>query len=955
MSGNGKKVDMNQIETLTTYKNKKLSSLLTVVNEQKTIANDLLVELKEKKTVLHAEKESENTKVAEPKTVEPKVEATKVEPVKEETKVVEDKKDIPVEKTEKIEKKAKTAKKVVADSNIKKDEKVVSEKTEKIKKDEPAKKVESKPKAETVKPKTESTKAEKSSAPKSEKTTKTSQKTNTQKPAKDASKSSKPEIIRKIGNMAEVKDENGEIRRIYIPPEKKTEKKPAPKNGNGVQTRVFTNGNYQNRNNRYQNNNNNGGGRYNNNNNNNGRFNNNRQNPGAKFRPTQFSPNNAPVFPQKSNQSTQKKKTGNRKEDKKSMNKRQLMKRGYIVDTSREVESYDYDGRIKMKKQKKGGGYEMVDVRIENAIITTPMVTIKTLAEKIGKPGTEIIKQLFILDIIKTINDSVDFDTAKLVAGELGIDLQYKPDKTFEDTLNEQDLTDDVDDIENMVTRPPVITIMGHVDHGKTSLLDHIRNSHITSSEAGGITQHIGAYSIKVNGKSISFLDTPGHEAFTAMRARGAQVTDIAIIVVAADDGIMPQTIEAIDHAHSANVNIIVAVNKMDKPTANPDQVLQQLAQHNVLAEEWGGDVPVVQVSAKTGMGVDHLLETILLVAEMKELKANPSRAAKGTIIEARLDKGKGPIATILVEKGTLNIGDSVIAGVCVGKIRSMNNDKGMKVKSAGPSMPVAVTGFGDVPNAGDIITVVESDKFARQLAEERKLKLSQNGFETAHGLSLDDVFSNIKSGKIKELCLIIKADVQGSLEAVKQSLIKLSNEEVKIKVIHGGVGAVKESDVQLAKTTGAIIIGFNVRPDANAKVVASQQSIDIRTYSIIYDAIEDMQKAITGMLDPKFEEVGLGKAEVRELFKVSSIGTIAGSHVTEGKILRNAKVRVNRNDDIVFEGSIASLKHEKDDVKEMAKNFDCGILLDGFNDIKIGDIIEAYTMEQVKRWELKE
>lgn len=598
------------------------------------------------------------------------------------------------------------------------------------------------------------------------------------------------------------------------------------------------------------------------------------------------------------------------------------------------------------KVNKNRGGGNSATVIIENAVITTDPVSIKTLSEKIGKSAAEIVKTLFVLGIMKTINDSIDFATAELVADEFGITLEYKPDVTFEDTLTAQLEVDEVEDLENLVPRPPIVTIMGHVDHGKTSLLDYIRKTNVTGGEAGGITQHIGAYTVTLKGAPITFLDTPGHEAFTSMRARGAQVTDIAVLVVAADDGIMPQTIEAISHARQANVPIIVALNKMDRAGANPDRVLSQLAENGVTPEEWGGDTPVVRVSAKTGMGVEELLEQILVRAEVEELRANPDRAARGTIIEAKLDKGLGKIATILVQTGTLHVGDNVVAGVCTGKIRAMIDDKGRKVKKAGPSTPVSVTGWDDVPEAGDRLDVVADEKFARELAEERKLKLAASQNENT-AVSLNDLFDKISKGELKSVKLIIKADVQGSVEAVKQSLSKLGNEEVNIDIIHSAVGGIKESDVLLAETSGAIIIGFNVRPDTNAKQLAAQKHIDIRFYNIIYNAIEDIEKAVKGMLDPKFQEVVLGSAEIRELFKISGVGTIAGCHVVDGKIVRGAKARLIRNGKVEYTGEIASLRHGKDDVKEMAKNFDCGIMLQNYQDVKVDDIIEAFTMEQ--------
>lgn len=729
---------------------------------------------------------------------------------------------------------------------------------------------------------------------------------------------------------------NGEVRRIYVPPT------PKPK----VQTRVFGQGGYQQprgpkpqqNQGGYQGQRPQGQG----------------QGQNGLRRPSSSASvaNAAQQFPpkpaaQKGKGGKQNSNSGSSKfDDKSTMNKRALMKRGYLVD---DRISYDEDGEAivrNYKVNKNRGGGNSATVIIENAVITTDPVSIKTLSEKIGKSAAEIVKTLFVLGIMKTINDSIDFATAELVADEFGIKLEYKPDVTLEDTLTAQLEVDDVEELENLVPRPPIVTIMGHVDHGKTSLLDYIRKSNVTGGEAGGITQHIGAYTVSLNGNPITFLDTPGHEAFTSMRARGAQVTDIAILVVAADDGVMPQTLEAISHAKQANVPIIVALNKMDRAGANPDRVLSQLAENGVTPEEWGGDTPVVRVSAKTGMGVEDLLEQILVRAEVEELRANPDRNARGTIIEAKLDKGLGKIATILVQTGTLHVGDNVVAGTCTGKIRAMIDDKGRKVKKAGPSMPVSVTGWDDVPEAGDRIDVVADEKFARELAEERKLKLAASQTEST-SVSLNDLFDKISKGELKSVKLIIKADVQGSVEAVKQSLAKLGNEEVNIDIIHAAVGGIKESDVLLAETSGAIIIGFNVRPDNNAKQLAAQKKIDIRFYNIIYNAIEDIEKAVKGMLDPKFREVVLGSAEVRELFKISGVGTIAGCHVIDGKVVRGAQARLIRNGKVEYTGEIASLRHGKDDVKEMAKNFDCGIMLSNFQDVKVDDVIEAFTMEK--------
>jgi len=549
---------------------------------------------------------------------------------------------------------------------------------------------------------------------------------------------------------------------------------------------------------------------------------------------------------------------------------------------------------------------------------------------------------------MKTINDSIDFDTAAFIADEFGVELELKLDKTAEDVLSEG-FGDTLDDEASLVKRPPVVTVMGHVDHGKTSILDRIRKTNVTAGEAGGITQHIGAYQVTAGGEVITFLDTPGHAAFTAMRARGAQATDIAILVVAADDGIMPQTIEAISHAKAADVAIIVAINKIDKPEANVDRIKTQLTEHGLLPEEWGGDTILCPVSAKTGEGFDNLLENINLVAEMKDLKANPDRKAKGVVIEAKLDQGKGPIATILVQNGTLKIADSVIVGTVTGKIRAMVDDKGRRVTQAGPSMPVSIMGLDEVPNSGDILYAVEQEKLTKLVAEERKNKERENMIKASQTVTLDDVFNKIAEGGMKGLNIIVKADVQGSVEAVKQSLEKLSNEEVKVRVIHAAAGAIKETDIMLAESSGAIIIGFNVRPDSNAKAVAERSGVDIKLYRVIYEAIEDVERALKGMLAPKFTEIYLGKAEVREVFKISGVGQVAGSYVVEGKISRNCKLRIYRDDVMICEGDVHQLKRFKDDVKEVAQGYECGISIERFNDIKVGDYIECYQVEETK------
>lgn len=581
-------------------------------------------------------------------------------------------------------------------------------------------------------------------------------------------------------------------------------------------------------------------------------------------------------------------------------------------------------------------------------MITSETITVKELSEKIGKPAAEIIKKLFILGIMATINQEIDFDTCSLIASDYGIELEHNVAKTFEEVLQES--SDEVDESTELVERPPVVTIMGHVDHGKTSLLDAIRNSSVTEGEAGGITQHIGAYTVTCNGRTITFIDTPGHEAFTSMRARGAQVTDIVILVVAADDGIMPQTVEAINHAKAANVPIIVAINKMDRETANPERVKQQLTEHGLVSEEWGGDTICVPVSAKTQMGLDSLLEMVLLEADVLELKANPNRLAKGTIIEAELDKGRGPIATVLVQNGTLKIGDTIVAGTAYGRVRAMVDDKGKRVAKAGPSQPVEVLGFSEVPAAGDILNVAEIDKLSRQVAEERRDKQKAEQLKNLSKVSLDDLFSQIAEGQIKDLNIIVKADVQGSVEAVKQALEKLSNDEVRVRCIHGGVGAITGSDIMFASASNAIIIGFNVRPDAAARAAAEKEKVDMRLYRIIYNAIEDIEKAMKGMFKPVYEENTLGRISVRDTFKVSGVGTIAGAYVQDGKVTRNAQIRVVRDGIVIHEGKIASLKRFKDDAKEVAAGYECGIGIENFNDIREGDTIEAFEMVEVKR-----
>ena len=629
----------------------------------------------------------------------------------------------------------------------------------------------------------------------------------------------------------------------------------------------------------------------------------------------------------------------------KAKNKKTLMKESAPM-----ARGWDEDGAYGSKKKKKQQApiHKPEPVKIEKAVITSETITVKELSEKIGKPAAEIIKKLFILGIIATINQEIDFDTCSLIASDYGIELEHNVAKTFEEVLQES--SDEVDESTELVERPPVVTIMGHVDHGKTSLLDAIRNSSVTEGEAGGITQHIGAYTVTCNGRTITFIDTPGHEAFTSMRARGAQVTDIVILVVAADDGIMPQTVEAINHAKAANVPIIVAINKMDRETANPERVKQQLTEHGLVSEEWGGDTICVPVSAKTQMGLDSLLEMVLLEADVLELKANPNRLAKGTIIEAELDKGRGPIATVLVQNGTLKIGDTIVAGTAYGRVRAMVDDKGKRVAKAGPSQPVEVLGFSEVPAAGDILNVAEIDKLSRQVAEERRDKQKAEQLKNLSKVSLDDLFSQIAEGQIKDLNIIVKADVQGSVEAVKQALEKLSNDEVRVRCIHGGVGAITGSDIMFASASNAIIIGFNVRPDAAARAAAEKEKVDMRLYRIIYNAIEDIEKAMKGMFKPVYEENTLGRISVRDTFKVSGVGTIAGAYVQDGKVTRNAQIRVVRDGIVIHEGKIASLKRFKDDAKEVAAGYECGIGIENFNDIREGDTIEAFEMVEVKR-----
>ena len=571
-------------------------------------------------------------------------------------------------------------------------------------------------------------------------------------------------------------------------------------------------------------------------------------------------------------------------------------------------------------------------------------ISVGELASRMKKTASEVIKQLFKMGVFASVSDVIDYDTAALVAMELGCKVEKEVIVTVEERL----IDDHEDKPEDLVPRAPVVVVMGHVDHGKTSLLDYIRHANVVSGEAGGITQHIGAYTVDVNGSPITFLDTPGHEAFTSMRARGAMVTDIAILVVAADDGIMPQTVESINHAKAANIPVVVAINKMDAVGANPERIKQQLTEYDLVSEEWGGDTIVCPISAKTGQGIDNLLENLAVLSEVLELKANPNRAAKGAVIEARLDKGRGPIMTVLVQNGTLKLGDIIIAGTAVGRVRTMINDKGQRVTEAGPSTPVEISGMSEVPSAGDTFNAVADERMARELAEERRIQMNSNAMPGTKKVSLEDLFSQIQAGEMKTLNVIVKADVQGSAEAVKASLEKISNEEVRVKVIHSAVGAINESDVMLAATSGAIIVGFNVRPDNAARDSAARSKVDMRMYRVIYDCINEIEAAMKGMLAPKFKEAVIGHAEVRETYKVSKVGTVCGCYCTDGKIQRGCEVRVLRDNIVIHEGELASLRRFKDDVKEVASGYECGMQVEKFNDIKVGDVIECFVMEQI-------
>lgn len=633
-------------------------------------------------------------------------------------------------------------------------------------------------------------------------------------------------------------------------------------------------------------------------------------------------------------------KSRNRDRDRKGgkekiVNKAKQRQQGQAASAKRRQEERDKMQKLQLEIAKK----QQLKVMIPDEI------NVGELAARMKKSAGEVIKRLIKLGVFASVSDVVDYDTAVLVAMEFGCKVEKEVVVTVEEKL----IDDHEDSADELVGRAPVVVVMGHVDHGKTSLLDYIRHANVASGEAGGITQHIGAYTVEINGSPITFLDTPGHEAFTSMRARGAMVTDIAILVVAADDGIMPQTIESINHAKAAGIPLVVAINKMDTVGANPERIKQQLTEYDIVPEEWGGDTIVCPISAKTGEGIDNLLENLVILAEVQELKANPNRAAKGAVIEARLDKGRGPIMTVLVQNGTLKLGDIIIAGTAVGRVRTMINDKGVRITEAGPSVPVEISGMSEVPSAGDTFNAVADERMARELVEERKTQQKNAAFGSSKKVSLEDLFSQIQAGEMKTLNIIVKADVQGSAEAVKASLEKITNDEVCVKVIHSGVGAINESDVMLAATSGAIIVGFNVRPDNAARDSAARANVDMRMYRVIYDCINEIEAAMKGMLAPKFEEVIIGHAEVRETYKVSKVGTVTGCYVLDGKIQRGCSVRVLRDNIVIHEGELASLRRFKDDVKEVASGYECGMQVEKFNDIKVGDIIECFVMEQVK------
>ena len=628
--------------------------------------------------------------------------------------------------------------------------------------------------------------------------------------------------------------------------------------------------------------------------------------------------------------------SGTQRGNKEKFTNKSKQRQGGQQSSKRRQEERDKMNKLHLEIAKK----QPVKVQIPDEI------AVGELASRMKKTAAEVIKQLFKLGVFASVSEVIDYDTAALVAMEMGCKVEKEVIVTVEERL----IDDHEDAPEDLLPRAPVVVVMGHVDHGKTLLLDYIRHANVASGEAGGITQHIGAYTVNVGGSPVTFLDTPGHEAFTSMRARGAMVTDIAILVVAADDGIMPQTIESINHAKAANIPVVVAINKMDVVGANPERIKQQLTEYDLVSEEWGGDTIICPISAKTGMGIPELLENLVVLAEVQELKANPNRAAKGTVIEARLDKGRGPIMTVLVQNGTLKSGDIIIAGTAVGRVRTMINDKGQRVTEAGPSTPVEISGLSEVPSAGDVFNAVSDERMARELAEERRVQQQSSTLGTAKKVSLEDLFSQIQAGEMKTLNLIVKADVQGSAEAVKSSLEKISNDEVRVKVIHSAVGAINESDVMLAATSGAIIVGFNVRPDAAARDSAARSKVDMRMYRVIYDCINEIEAAMKGMLAPKFREAVIGHAEVRETYKVSKVGTVCGCYCTDGRIQRGCEVRVLRDNIVIHEGQLASLRRFKDDVKEVASGYECGMQVEKFNDIKVGDVIECFVMEEIKQ-----
>ena len=724
------------------------------------------------------------------------------------------------------------------------------------------------------------------------------------------------------------------------------------------------NNNYNNRNNNFQRNNNGNGynnGGYNRNNNNNRKLDdkgidkkiNNIMAVDIVEKENVIEYSNRAIDKQKSNRQFEEQRT--KKQTKKkgrnediSSGKLRTLKQESKLSNVDMFEYYDLSTQRGRRSEKKGKQENRNKQKIFKLTeITIPsVISVKDLAAEMKVTSGDLITKLLNLGVMATINKEIDFDIAYLAASEFGITAKKKDVKTDEEIL----FDDSEDREEDLITRPPVVVVMGHVDHGKTSLLDAVRKTNVIQGEAGGITQHIGAYKVNVNGREITFLDTPGHEAFTSMRARGAQITDIAILVVAANDGVMPQTVEAINHAKAAEIPIIVAVNKMDLPGANIEKVKEGLTEYGLVPEEWGGETIFVPISAKKGEGIDNLLEMVLLQADMLELKANPNKQAKGTVIEARLDKSRGPVTTMLVQRGTLDAGDTIVVGSSIGRIRTMTNDKGKKVKSAGPSTPVEITGLTTVPNAGDTFYEVKDEKTAKHLIERRKVQEREKALNATSMVTLDDLYSQIEQGKLKQLNLIVKADVQGSVEAVKQALEKLSNEEVRVRVIHSNVGAINETDVTLAKVSNAIVIGFNVRPDPIAKMEAEKDGVEIKLYSVIYNAIEDVESAMKGMLDPEFKEVVIGNAEVRQTFKVSNVGTIAGCYVTDGKIARNSIVRVIRDNVVLHEGKLVSLKRFKDDVKEVAYGYECGVQIENYNDIVEGDVIEAHVMEEIKR-----